>query len=135
MARFSGRVIVPNVAIGAAVLVRPSRVRSAHAEAIASGSGSSCIMMSTRSASSKCARTRSTRARVTARSRAGSSTAVATAAGDSATRGSAPAGAVSARTTSGADGATRRIAATTAAWRARSMARSTGSLPVRNARR
>ena len=29
MARFSGRVIVPNVAIGAAVLVRPSRVRSA----------------------------------------------------------------------------------------------------------
>ena len=29
MARFSGRVIVPNVAIGAAVLVRPSSVRSA----------------------------------------------------------------------------------------------------------
>src|SRR2546422_8365341 len=67
IARFSGRVIVPNVAMGAAALVRPRSVRSASAEAIASGSGSSCIMMSTRSADAKWLRTRSVRLRAEAR--------------------------------------------------------------------
>ena len=67
IARFSGRVIVPNVAMGAAALERPRSVRSANAEAIASGSGSSCIMMSTRSAGAKWLRSRSTRFRAEAR--------------------------------------------------------------------
>ena len=63
MATFSGRVMVPKVQSGAEVRVRPSRVLSASAEAMASGSGSSCMRMSTRSASAKCSRIRSTRAR------------------------------------------------------------------------
>src|SRR5216117_1865700 len=67
IARFSGRVIVPNVAMGAAALVRPRSDLSASAEAIASGSGSSCIMMSTRSADAKWLRTRSVRLRAEAR--------------------------------------------------------------------
>ncbi len=53
IARFSGRVIVPKVAMVAAGLARPSSVLRASAEAMASGSGSSCIMMSTRSAGAK----------------------------------------------------------------------------------
>ena len=135
IARFSGRVMAPNVPIVAADFVRPSSVRSAHAEAIASGSGSSCIMMSTRSARAKCSRTRAARARATARSSAGSRMAAVTRAGGSVASGSASAGAVSANTTSGAPGATPRMAAITRACRARSTAISTGSVPLRNARR
>jgi hypothetical protein len=71
MATFSGRVMVPKVQSGAEVRVRPSRVLRASADAMASGSGSSCMRMSTRSASAKCSRIRSTRARPQARSSAG----------------------------------------------------------------
>src|SRR5262245_59614717 len=74
IARFSGRVMVPKVAMGAAVLFRPRSTRRARAEAMASGSGSSWIRISTRSAGSKWARSLSTLARVVARWRAGSRT-------------------------------------------------------------
>ena len=71
MATFSGRVMEPKVQIGADTRLRPRSVFSAMAEAMASGSGSSCIRIRIRSAPSKCARTRSARARWQTRSRAG----------------------------------------------------------------
>ncbi|PYN08837.1 MAG: hypothetical protein DME06_15895 [Candidatus Rokuibacteriota bacterium] len=138
MARFSGRVTPPKVAMGAEVLFRPRSVRRARAEAIASGSGSSWSRMSRRSAGARWARRRSTRARRAARSSSGwitrspivpAASAVTPGAAGSSVRAS------SFRTTTGAWGAAVRSASRTRSRRSWGTARRTLSRPVRKARR
>src|SRR5712691_1075585 len=136
IARFSGRPTVPKVPMVAPPRVRPSKTRSASAEAMASGSGSSWIMMRTCSARSKCARSRSTRARVSARSSAGSTTRSASTAVERSVTSPAGTGSPSsASTTTGAAGAARRSAARTRARRAAGTATTAASWPDENARR